>query len=84
MVEFTPIYKEIKNLADVNHNQQQMIQAFNHGMTKLGDSMENLSCASIKQGQDIMWMKRAVFAICGLFGAVVLAGICEMLGWLPA
>ena len=80
---FVPMYREVKNFKDVDHNQQQMIQAFNHGMTKLGEGMEKLSTASISQSQDVKWIKRIMFGVAGFIGIILVAAICDMFGWVP-
>ncbi|MHA1481834.1 MAG: hypothetical protein ACTSQA_00165 [Candidatus Heimdallarchaeaceae archaeon] len=78
--EFVPLYREPKNYKDVNHNTTQLILAFNHNTTKMNKNIATMTEAIIKQGTDIKWMKRAVFGLCGLVGAIVLAACVASIG----
>lgn len=89
--DFVPMYREVKNFNDVDHNQQQMIMAFNHGMTKLGKGMEDLAdsnkvlaLAQVSTSNDTKWIKRIMFSVAGFMSLILVAAICDMAGWVPA
>lgn len=73
--EFVPLYREPKNYKDVNHNTTQLILAFNHNTTKMNKNIEIMTKSIIEQGNDIKWMKRAVFGLCGLVGMIFVSAV---------
>ncbi len=77
---FVPMYREPRSMKDVHHNTQQMILTFNHNTTAMNKNIKTLTESSIRQGQDIKWMKRAVFAVCGLLCAALIMTILESMG----
>lgn len=71
--DFVPVYREVKSFKDVDYNQQQMIRAFNHSMSKMAEAMNTFATTSIRSANDIKWIKRFVFGLCGLIGIIVVS-----------
>ena len=78
---FIPMYREGRTLADVNHNMTQLILIFNHNSTQSTKSLKIIAKAAtsnkeaqIAQANDIKWIKRIGFGICG-FISLILLGI---------
>lgn len=72
---FVPLYREPKNYKDVNHNTSQLILAFNHNTTKMNKNISTMTEAIIAQGNDVKWMKRALFGLCSLVGMIFASAI---------
>ena len=63
--DFIPIYKEATTIKDLNHNMTQLIMVFNHNSSQMAN--------------DLKWIKRFVFAMCGFFGLITLGAIKDTL-----
>lgn len=67
--QFIPEYKDAKTIPDLNHNINVLIMTFNHSITDIKIN--------------VAWMKRIMLGMLGIFTAILIAGICDMMGWAP-
>ena len=65
-----PEYRDAKTVPDLNHNMNVLIMTFNHSITSIKD--------------DVHWMKRIMWGVLGVFVSILIAAVCDMMGWVPA
>jgi len=85
---FVPMYRDAKTIRDLSHNMNQLIMVFNHNSTEMNQNIKIMKDtnilmkeAQITSSNDIKWIKRFVFSICGFIGLLLLGAVASTLGW---
>lgn len=81
---FVPMYRDAKTIGDLNHNMNQLIMVFNHNSTEMNANIKTMTEVNIRSANDIKWIRRFVFGVCGFIGLVLLGAISSYFKSIPS